>query len=534
MGDNLRATGRLSVAILASRVLGLVREVVFASLIGAGAIADAFHVAFRIPNLLRDLLAEGALSSAFVPTFTASLRGEGPQEAYRLGNLALTAMLMVTGALTAAGILFAEPIVVLISNGFGGDPAKVELAASLTRVMMPILSLVSLGAVWMGMLNAQRRFVTPAIAPAVFNVVSLAVGVVLLALEQDVGTAVLAWSYGTLAAGAVQALMQLAALMRLGYRPWISVRNLWSHPGIRRIARLMAPAMVGLAAIQINVFVNTRFAGSLHDGAVAELNYAFRLFFLPLGMFGVALGTVTTTSVSEAAAGGDHRELARRATESVLAGLMLTSASAVGMFVLADPLVELIYRHGETSRDSADAIAMVLQAYVLGLVPYSLIKILAPAFYSVDKPRVPLLASAFGVVVNITFNALTYRTLGTPGIALGTALGAAANITLLRIMFGRAIAPMQVLTARRLGALVLANAGMGALVWASWWGWQRALDASGLQLGGWARLLDAASLAVVVAIGFFSFAGVARALRYPQADALWAMPQKIVARLRRR
>jgi putative peptidoglycan lipid II flippase len=249
-------------------------------------------------------------------------------------------------------------------------------------------------------------------------------------------------------------------------------------------------------------------------------------------MFGVALGTVTTTSVSEAAADDDHTELARRAAESIRAGWMLTSASAVGLYVLAEPVVALIYRHGATSSSDAAAIAIVLQSYVIGLVPYSLIKIIAPAFFSVDRPRIPLLASAIGVAANVTFNAFTYRQLGAPGIALGTALGATTNVVILRIAFGRIIAPLPgEHRVRRFLALVVANALMGAAVWGAWQGSALVLE----RLAGSARLaVTAGLLAVVVGVGFLVFVAVLRAFGYPGANLLWNLPKRLVARVRRR
>lgn len=532
MPQALRSTGRVSVAVLASRVLGLLREIVFAALFGAGAVADAYTVAFRIPNLLRDLLAEGALSSAFVPTFTAALHDEGEQRAHALGNLVLSVLLVITGVLTLAGMVWSEEIVSAIAQGFGGDEYRVRLAARLTRVMMPILALVTLGAVWMGMLNARRRFVMPALAPAVFNVVSVIAGLVVWLAGESIEQGVMLWSVGTLAAGVAQAGTQLPTLWRLGYRPRLRLRGAWGDPGIRRIARLMAPALLGLAAIQINIFVNTGFAGSLGDGAVAQLSYAFRLFFLPLGVFGVALATVTTTHVSEEAAKGDREALALRVADSASAGWMLTSASAVGLFVLAVPVTTLIYAHGETSAADAEAIAWVLRAYVAGLVPYSLVKIFAPAFYSIDRPRVPLLASATAVVVNIAFNALTYRELGAPGIALGTGLGAVANVLVLRIAFARIVGPLPVPErAARLGALLLGNAVMGAVVWGAWWGAERIASEAGLT--GWPTLVLAPTLLVLIAAGFLAYAWVLRALSYPGAELLWAMPARLWRRVRR-
>jgi putative peptidoglycan lipid II flippase len=530
LGEDLRASGRVSASILLSRVLGVGREVVFAGLFGAGAIADAFVVAFRIPNLFRDLLAEGALSSAFVPTFTAAWKGEGQEPAERLAALTLGGILIVTGLLTVLGVVFAEPIVTLISGSFGGDPAKVAAAVELTRLLMPFLVLASVGAVFMGMLNAQRRFLVPALGPATFNVVSMLAGGVAWLLGADTRTAILVWAVGTLVGGVVQTGMQVIALWRQGFRIRIAVAGILGHPGVRRIGMLMAPAVLGVAAIQLNVFVNTNFAGSLGDGPVTQLNYAFRLFFLPLGMFGVALATVTMTSVSEAAAAGDRGELARRAGDGVSAGWMLTSASAVGLFALALPIIELLYRHGRTTPDDALAIAACLQMYVLGLVPYSLIKILAPAFYSVDRPRIPLVASACGVAANIIFNALTYRELGAPGIALGTAIGATVNVSILRAVFGRVVAPIRVEDRwRRLGALVVGNAVLGALAFGGALGIAWVVER--VAVSGWAwKALLAGLLVVVIAGAGLAYAWVLRLLGYPGAALLLRLPARVFRR----
>jgi putative peptidoglycan lipid II flippase len=297
----------------------------------------------------------------------------------------------------------------------------------------------------------------------------------------------------------------------------------------------MGPAVIGVAAVQISVFVNTRFAGSLGDGPVSELSYAFRLFFLPLGMFGVALATVTTTSVSEAAASGDRNELARRAARSIQAGLMLVSASAVGLWVLAEPVVTFIYRHGQTTAQDVQSISACLQGYVIGLLPYSLVKIFAPAFYAVDKPRLPLLASAVGVGVNVGFNALTYRELGAPGIALGTSLGAVANYVVLRLSFTRQIATLPSDgRGRQLATLLVSNGLLAAVVFGAWSGIALGLGQLA-PLGDLARTaLIGAGLALVIMLGFAVFTGVMRALDYPDADVLWSLPGRAFRRFRRR
>ena len=532
MTETLRSSGSVSAAVALSRVLGLARMSIFSRLLGAGALADAYSVAFRIPNLLRDLLAEGALSSAFVPTFTAAHQ-RSDAEARALADLVASALLLLTGLLTLLGVVYAEAIVLAITDGWGA--AKVAQTAALARLMMPILALVSLGAVWMGVLNARRHYARAALAPALFNLVSIAVGVALWLLGVDGEAAVTWWSVGTLAAGAAQTLYQLPALWRLGYRPRLRLRGLLTDPDLRRIVRLMIPAVAGVAAVQLNVFVNTRFAASLGDGPVAQLEYAFRIFFLPIGVFGVALATVTTTRVSEDAARGDRSALAARAGEGLSAAWLLTSASAVGLIALAEPVVALLYEGGRFDAAATHAVALTLQAYMLGLVPYSMVKILAPAFYACERPRLPLLASALAVAATIAFNALTYRHLGAPGLALGTSLGALVNLLVLRLAFARVIGPLaRPARAREIAALALANAALALVVAAPWWLIVAPLERS-LAAPRWLHVgLRALLLALVIAGGFVAYAALLRHLRYPGAAELAALPRRVLARLGRR
>ncbi|MBZ5714098.1 murein biosynthesis integral membrane protein MurJ [Nannocystis pusilla] len=534
MPSALQSSGSISAAVAASRVLGLVRMSLQSRLIGAGALADTFSVAFRIPNLLRDLLAEGALSSAFVPTFTSYLVQEDRERAYQLANLALAGILLVTGTLTLLGVVFAEPLVVAITSGWSAE--KIAETAALTRVMMPILALVSVGAVWGGVLNAQRHFLPFALAPALFNLVSITAGAGMWLAGLGGRAAVLAWSVGTLLASVTQAAVLLPYLRRLGYRARPQLRGLLAHPGIRRIVALMLPAIVGVAAVQLNVFVNTRFAASLGDGAVAQVEYAFRIFFLPIGVFGVALATVTTTQVSEEAARGDRSRLIARTGEGLSAAWLLTSASTVGLVLLAHPIVSLIYEGGRFSAAESAAVALILQAYAIGLAPYSMVKIVAPAFYSIDRPRVPLIASLASVAANIGFNAFTYERLGPAGLALGTSIGALVNLTLLRAFYRREIGGLaRPGRWRELGVLAAANAALGAVVWAAWAGVSSVLADSLAALPRLLRgLLGAGTLALVIALGFVVFAAIVRAGRYPGGAQLWGLPGGILRRLRRR
>jgi putative peptidoglycan lipid II flippase len=522
------------VAVLASRILGLVREALLAAVFGVSWLTDAYFIAFRIPNLLRDLFAEGALSSAFVPTFTDALTNRGKEDAYRLANLVLTGLLIVTGGLTLLGIVFARPVVSLIM-GFAGGETKILEATLLARVMMPILLLVSVSAAWMGMLNAQQRYLAPAFAPALFNVTSIVCGFAVLAAKVDPLRGILLWSASTTLAGLVQALVQLPSLWRLGYRPGLAVAGLWRNPDLRRIVRLMGPAVVGLAAVNVNVFVNTQFASKLGDGPATYLNNAFRLFYLPIGMFGVALATVTTARASADAARGDRAALIERVAEGTRGVWMLALPSAVGLIVLAEPVVAVCFQRLRFTAGATAAIVPVVQAYMLGVLPYSLVKVLSPGFFAVNKARVPMMASIAAVAANIIFNSLTYRRLGAPGLAVGTTLAALVNLAILRLAFARVIGPIhRARWVRDLLVLAAANAALGATAWGAWRLAAPALaamHARGIGGVGWVR---AALLFTVIGVAFVVYVGVLRLFRYRGAEELWQLPVKVLRRLRGR
>jgi putative peptidoglycan lipid II flippase len=528
------------VAVLASRVLGLVRESLFAAVFGVGWLADAYVIAFRIPNLLRDLFAEGALSSAFVPTFSEALQKGGPARAYRLGNLVVSGLLLVTGGLSLLGIIYAKQVVWLISLGFSGTPPELvadKMAESilLARIMMPILMLVSVSAAWMGMLNAQHRYGAPAIAPALFNVVNIATGLVLYELPFDQRKMLVIFAASTTLAGLVQALAQLPSLWGLGFRPYLSVRGLWRDPDVRRIVRLMAPAIIGLAAVQVNVFVNTQFASALPDGSNAILNYAFRLFYLPIGIFGVALATVTTARASADAARGDRTGMAERVAEGSRGVWLLALPSAVGLMVLAEPVSAVLFQRREFRPEDTAAIAPVVQAYMLGVLPYSLVKVLSPAYYALNRPRIPMLASSCAVAANLTFNALTYRRLGVAGLALGTTIAALVNLFILRVTFTRVVGPLpRAGWPRDLASLLAATAVLGG---AAWGGWRLArevlehLHGAAPRLVGWVRAI---LLFADIAVAFVAYVGVLRALGHPGGRELWHLPGRALGRFRRR
>ncbi|WP_373047260.1 murein biosynthesis integral membrane protein MurJ [Vulgatibacter sp.] len=422
----------VSAATMLSRILGLVREQIFAVLLGASAFADAFVVAFRIPNLLRDLFAEGALSAAFVPTFTDAMRNRGREQAIRLANVVIGALLLIVGALTLLGIVFAPQLIAFMAPGFEQVAGKQELTELCTRIMFPFLPLVSLAAVAMGQLNAQEKFAAPALASAMFNVVAIAGGAFLFLAGFREEQAVIGWSIFTLLGGAAQLGVQLPSLFATGFsfRPALD----WAEPGLKRIGRLMGPATIGLAATQVNIFVNTIFASQV-PGAPSWLNYAFRLMQLPIGVFGVAVATIATTSLAKRAAERDLPGMQATLSSGLRLVAFLTVPSMVGLAALAVPIVRLLFQHGAFLPTDTVATAWATLMYATGLYAYAAVKVVAPAFYALDRSRIPLYGSLAAVGGNVFLNVTLFPYLSYKGLALGTAAAATLNFGVLLFMF---------------------------------------------------------------------------------------------------
>ena len=394
----LRSASLVSGALLLSRVSGLVRETVMAHLFGAGRIYDAFSLGFRIPNLIRDLFAEGALSSAFVPVFSEYLSTKGRKEAAQLANLVGTAVILIVGALCILGIIFSPALVGLLAPGWeAADPGKFALAISLTRTMFPFLLLVALAAQAMGVLNACNRFGVPALASTLFNIGSVVFGVLLaLWLGPRFGIpAIQGMAYGVVLGGALQLLWQIPAMRSLGFRfrPGLD----WSHPGLQRIIRMMVPAIIGSAAVQVNVAVNTNFASTIVDpvrglnGPVSWLQFAFRFMQLPLGLFGVAIASATLPAISRSVVTGKIDEFRRTLSNSIGTVLLLTVPSSVGLIILGRAMIGTIYEGRKFEAYDTQQTAVALSCYAIGLAGYAAIKVLAPAFYALGSARVPML-----------------------------------------------------------------------------------------------------------------------------------------------
>ena len=435
----VRSAGVVSIAVLMSRVTGLLRESVMARLFGAGLIYDAFMLGFRIPNLTRDLFAEGALSSAFVPTFTEYLANRGKEAAARLVNLVATALIFVVGAVCALGVIFAPQLVHLMAPGFAAVPGKFEFAVTMTRTMFPFLLLVALAAQAMGVLNASNKFGVPALASTFFNLGSVGFGVVLgiwlgPSLHLRVSKAwPSAWCSAALCNWCGNCLPSIA---------WDSVsawRSIGIDPGLVRIFRLMVPAILGNAAVQINVMVNTNFASTIvdpvrgMDGPVSWLSYAFRFMQLPLGLFGVAMASATLPSISRSAAAGNMEEFRRTLSKSLGMVFLLTLPSSVGLAVLGKSIIGAIYQGGRFQLYDTQQTALALSFYAIGLAGYAALKVLNPAFYALGDARTPMLVSLGSIVVNFATAAtmIRFAGLGHAGLALSTSVVALFGFFLL-------------------------------------------------------------------------------------------------------
>lgn len=429
------ATGLIAAGTFLSRILGLVREQVFAFYFGANAATDAFQIAFRIPNLLRDLFAEGAMSSALVPVYTRLKHDEGEEKAWGLVSNVITVLAILLAGISILGILFASPLVSLYASGFKDVPGKHEMAVVMTQILWPFLPLVVLAAVWMGILNARGRYGTPALAPTLFNVVSTLSAFTLCPLVAHLlgWPAIYGWAIGATLGGLAQWVVQVPALRREGFRYRLQV-NL-QDPALRRMILLMGAGTFGLAATQINILVNSMLASSLGDGPVSWLNYAFRLMQFPIGVFGIAISTATLTKVSGEVAKGDLAAVEKSLRDALRMVMVLTIPSAVGLAVLGTPIISVIYQHGRFTADDTVATAQALAAYSLGLAAYSAVRVMVPILYSLGKSRSAIYSSGVSVVVNVSLCYALIGPLSFRGLALAMSFAAIFNaLTLLWVL----------------------------------------------------------------------------------------------------
>ena len=424
----IKSTGTISIAVVISRVLGLVRDIVIAGCFGTAMYAQAFVVAFRIPNLLRDLIGEGATNSAFVPVLTEELTKKGKDEFFKLAQVLLNILFVALICLTLLGILAAPMIVKLIAPGFSADPEKFDATVKLTRILFPFLILVGLWAYAMGVLNSLGHFASPAFGPALLNV-----AMILCAMW--FGENVFGLASGVLAGGFLQLFIQLPPLYRYGWRPRITSE--FSHPKARRIGVLLVPRALGACVYQVNVFVSTILASLssiVGDGAVAALYYANRVWQLPLAIFGIALAQAALPAMSRHMALNDVGKLKDTLLFSLRTLFFILIPSSIGLMVLASPITRILFERGAFTPYSTRITSSALFFYAIGLVACGGIKVMVSAFYSMHDTMTPVKTAFLSLVLNIILNLALMWPLKVGGLAFATSISAVFNFVALYIL----------------------------------------------------------------------------------------------------
>jgi putative peptidoglycan lipid II flippase len=536
-----RSAGIVSIAVMFSRLLGLLREVVFARYFGAGFLMDAYVVAFRIPNVLRDLFAEGALSVAFVKVFTDYQINKSEKEAWRLASMVFNLLAVILSLICIVGVIFSKQFVALIAGGF--SPEKAALATTMTQIMFPFILLVALAAVAMGVLNTKGIFGVPASASTVFNITSILFGLGMAywlsgggwtgsndkdAIPSDASQwAIIGMSIGTLIGGAAQLAMQVPSLLKVGFRfsPVLS----FADEGIRKVAALMAPAILGTSAVQINVMINTSLVSEI-GGAQGWLNYAFRLMQFPIGLFGVAVGTAAIPVMSRLASEGKTKDLRDTISSSMNLVFLMTLPSACGLIVLGEPIIRLIYERGKFDATATSMTAVALIGYSIGLTGYAAIKILSPAFYALNDAKTPMIIAIASIAVNFAGGYLlrewfshygvtpdTPHGYGHVGVALATSLVALVNFFALALLMRRRI---KRLNGRSIAAafakIVAASAVLSVVCYATYRFLFDRYGSSGLSL----RAVEAF---LPIILGGTAFLVVAKLLRVHELEQLFGM-----------
>ncbi|HEU19490.1 MAG TPA: murein biosynthesis integral membrane protein MurJ [Deltaproteobacteria bacterium] len=429
--ENSRVTKAASVVGLAtflSRIFGYLRDVVIAAFFGAGAATDAFFVAFRIPNVLRRLFAEGSLTIAFIPIFTEYLKRKSRDDALELANIAFTLLSIILAVVSIIGVVFAPWVVRIIGWGFIETPDRFELTVNLTRLTFPYIFFISLVALCMGILNSLRHFAAPALAPLVLNLSMIAA---VFLLRDFFDEPVTALAVGVLIGGILQLAMQLPFLKKMG----VSIRANFhfNHPGIKRIGMLMGPAVFGAAVYQINVLVGTLLASFLAIGSVSYLYYADRLVQLPLGVFAVAIGTAALPSFSEHMANGQIEKLKETISFSLRLMLFVTIPSMVALIVLRVPIISVLFERGAFDAFRTAQTADALLWYSVGLWAFSLIRVIVPVFYSLQDTKTPVKVAVLALVVNVLAGLSLMFPMKHGGLALATSISSAVNVIVLSV-----------------------------------------------------------------------------------------------------
>lgn len=462
-GGIVKAAGVMSAATLISRVLGYVKDMILARYFGATGLSDTFFVAFRIPNLLRELFAEGSMSSAFIPVLTEYQTKHGSDEAKRLVRTAFTFILICVGVICLAGIILTPAIVTLIAPGFLSTPDKFSLTVFLTRLMFPFLLFISLASLVMGALNTRRAFFVPALAPAMLNITII---ILVLLLVPGLKQPIVAVALGVTLGGFVQFAFQLPSFFRNGYD--LSPEYGFAHPGLKKMSLLVLPATMGMAVAQINIFISTILASYLPQGSVTYLYYAMRLIQFPIGIFGVAMGMAALPALSEHAVKGDMDRLREDFSFALRLLFFITVPCMAGLIALREPIVNTLFQRGAFDSAATAGTAEALLFYSLGIWAVVGVRVVTATFYSLQDTKTPVKVAVIAMVTNIVMSVVLMGPLKHSGLAFANALASGLNFLLLfhflRKRLGRIDARRIVLSFFKISAASLVMALSGSYI----------------------------------------------------------------------
>ena len=421
-----KAAGTVSGMTLVSRVFGFFRDMVIAMAFGSSPSADAFFVAFRIPNMQRRILAEGAMTAAFIPVFTETLTKKGESVAWKLAANLFNILILVLSSASLLILIFSPAVITIFAPGFIDEPGKFELTVKLTRCMAPYLFFIGLAAFCMGVLNTLKVFALPAAAPISQNI-SMILSILFISPLMD--EPIMGLAIGVVVGGALQLFIQLPAVLKKGM-PFEKTLN-FKQKEVFKIARLMGPVILGIAVYELNIMIDTLIASLLPGGSISYLYYGNRLVQLPLGIFAVALGVALLPTLSGQAAKGNLKELVQTLGFSIRLILFITIPATVGLIILREPIINTLWERGEFLASTTDGTAIALLYYSIGLCAYSGIKIIAPAFYSLQDTKTPAKIGIYSMILNTVLNLLLMGPLQHGGLALATSIAALFNVALL-------------------------------------------------------------------------------------------------------
>ena len=489
----IKAAGVVGSATFLSRILGFIRDATIAWYFGAGYNTDAFIAAFRIPNLFRKLFGEGSLSNAFVPVFTDYLTKQGKPEALKLARSALLFLSVLLAVVSVLGIIFSPLIVRLLAAGFAVTPGKLPLTLVLTRIMFPYVFFICLVAVCMGILNALGHFAAPALAPVLLNLAMIAA---IFFISPHFAEPVMGLAIGVVIGGLSQLMLQIPFLIRNGVRFW--QRSKIVHPGLKKIGKMMPPVILGGAVYQINILVSTLLGSFLKEGSVSYLYFADRLVQFPLGIFAIATATAVLPSLARQALAEDMPAFKDTFAQAIKLVLFITIPAMVGLILLREPIIELLFQRGEFDAESTRLTAKALLYYAIGLWAFSAVRIVTATFFALQDTRTPVKTAAISIIANIVFSILLMRPLTHGGLALAVSLASIVNLILLTKALNTRVGHIDWRSIRSSTCRTVACSGLaGGVVW----GLAKAVITSGNP----SLYALSASLALCIAAGFITY-----------------------------